>query len=63
MNGNNVIDLSRRYVRFYDKPVECTRCGELSRGRIYDSMQAVVCGYCGDLWWLWELDSEERWDG
>lgn len=66
MNGSNVIDIPRRYVRFYAKHIECNFCGELSRGRIYDSMQMVVCGSCGGVWWTFEHSDEwheEMWDG
>jgi len=63
MNGSNVIDISRRYVRFYAEHIECYYCGHLSRGRVYDSMQSVVCGYCGALWRLFGYGSRGRWDG
>lgn len=35
-----------KFVRFYKDYVECDFCGQLTRGRVYDGAQEIVCGAC-----------------
>ena len=37
---------SLKFVRFYKDYIECDFCGQLTRGRVYEDSQEIVCGSC-----------------
>jgi hypothetical protein len=50
---------SRKYVRFYRDYVECDWCGQLTRGRVYEGSQEIVCGACSSVMFEFETTEEE----
>ena len=48
--SKNVVKFPKKdYVRFYDDFVECDFCGQLTRGRVYEGTQKIVCGACDSV--------------
>ena len=50
---------SRKYVRFYRDYVECDWCGQLTRGRVYEGSQEIVCGACEGVMFEFETTEED----
>jgi hypothetical protein len=44
-------------VKFFKHDVLCGYCNHLTRGRVYDSGEAIVCTVCGGP--MLELESEQ----
>ena len=49
-------DEERPYVRFYRDFIECDFCGQLTRGRVYEDSQEIICGSCHAT--LWEVEDD-----
>lgn len=57
----DVIDMKEYFsVRFWRTPVICGYCSNLTRGRVYDSAEAIVCTECGGP--MLEFDSDDEGD-
>lgn len=50
---------SQKYVRFYRDFIECDWCGQLTRGRVYEGTQEIVCGACNSVLYEFETTEEE----
>lgn len=48
-----------KYVKFYRDFIECDFCGQLTRGRVYDGCQEIVCGACNSVLFEFETTEEE----
>ncbi len=44
-------------VRFFKNDIVCRYCSRLTRGRVYDSGEAIVCTECGGP--MLELESDQ----
>ena len=44
-------------VRFFKRDILCGYCSRLTRGRVYDSGEAIVCTECGGP--MLELESDQ----
>ena len=44
-------------VRFFKHDILCGYCNQLTRGRVYDGGEAIVCTVCGGP--MLELESEQ----
>jgi hypothetical protein len=54
----DVIDLKEYFsVRFFKRDILCGYCSRLTRGRVYDSGEAIVCTECGGP--MLELESDQ----
>ena len=54
----DVIDMKEYFsVRFFKESIVCGFCGQLTRARVYDSVQAIVCTECGGP--MLELESDD----
>ena len=51
-------DHDRDWVRFFKEPWECDWCGLMTRGRVYEETQAVVCSACHNP--LIEIDGDPQ---
>jgi len=56
----DVIDFpSKKFVRFYKDYIECDFCGQMTRGRVYEGAQEIVCGACNSAIYEFYTDDEE----
>lgn len=54
----DVIDFKEYFsVRFFKKDIVCGFCGQLTRGRVYDGGEAIVCSVCSGP--MLELESDD----
>jgi uncharacterized protein (DUF983 family) len=54
----DVIDMKEYFsVRFFKRDILCGFCGNPTRGRVYDSGEAIVCTECGGP--MMELESDD----
>ena len=55
----DVIDFpSKKFVRFYKDYIECDFCGQMTRGRVYEGAQEIVCGTCNIA--IYEFETTEQ---
>ena len=50
---------SKKFVRFYRDYIECDFCGQLTRGRVYEDSQEIVCGSCNSSMFEFETSEEQ----
>ena len=43
-----VLEFKRHWVWFFDEPVTCDYCLQDTRGKVWESMQSIVCSNCGE---------------
>lgn len=56
----DVIDFPlQKWVKFYRDYIECDFCGQLTRGRVYDGCQEIVCGACNSVMFEFETTEEQ----
>jgi len=55
----NVLDFpTMKFVRFYRDYIECDFCGELTKGRVYEDSQEIICGSCNSVLFEFETSDE-----
>lgn len=53
---------SPQFVQIYAKHIECDFCGQLTRGRVYQGSNVVVCGACNKPLMEFEDEEDKLWE-